>query len=93
MACDAHASQFYEFTPWANGTLDQVPKDWEGKKKYLLTGWKAFFEVSEEMYEGLEKWYGEAKAKNVKFAEPFEIADYSNKYSDDRIREMFPMFN
>jgi hypothetical protein len=34
---DAHVSQFYEWLPWTEGKLDQVPKDPTERKKWLAT--------------------------------------------------------
>jgi len=34
-ALDAHASQFYEWLPWLDGQLDEVPKEPAGRLKWL----------------------------------------------------------
>src|SRR6266852_6167919 len=34
-ALDAHQSQFYEWLPWVDGRLDEVPKDPGARKKWL----------------------------------------------------------
>jgi len=34
-ALDAHVSQFYEWLPWVDGTLDKVPKDPVERKQWL----------------------------------------------------------
>ncbi|CAH0122749.1 MULTISPECIES: PIG-L deacetylase family protein [unclassified Paenibacillus] len=91
LACDAHASQFYEFTPWQAGFLDEVPSSWEDKKRFLLRYWGEFMYASGEMMPGLEKWYGKERAAAVKYAEPFEIAPYSRRPDDEEIRALFPM--
>src|SRR5712691_5239087 len=36
-ALDAHQSQFYEWLPWVDGRLDQVPKDPAERKKWLAS--------------------------------------------------------
>ena len=33
---DAHASQFYEWMPWLDGTLDRVPKDPAGRLQQVI---------------------------------------------------------
>ncbi len=40
----------------------------------------------------LVRWYGEEKAKEVKFAEAFEICEYGRQPSEAEIRELFPFF-
>ena len=39
---------------------------------------------------GLNKWYGEEHASQVKYAEAFEICEYGRQPSDKEIRELFP---
>jgi LmbE family N-acetylglucosaminyl deacetylase len=34
-ALDAHSSQFYEWLPWLDGILDQVPQDPDARRKWL----------------------------------------------------------
>jgi LmbE family N-acetylglucosaminyl deacetylase len=34
-AVDAHVSQFYEWLPWLDGVLDQVPESAAGRKRFL----------------------------------------------------------
>ena len=85
----AHESQFFEWLPWTSGRLDEVPEtederlDWQaGLRKPQIT---------EEMRQSLEKWYGVEKAKNVKVVESFEICEYGRRPSDDEIKKLFPM--
>ncbi|MFT5526239.1 MAG: LmbE family N-acetylglucosaminyl deacetylase [Pirellulaceae bacterium] len=40
--------------------------------------------------ETLVKWYGVEKAKNVKFAEAFEICEYGRQPSTAELKELFP---
>ncbi|WP_256760605.1 PIG-L deacetylase family protein [Cohnella sp. WQ 127256] len=92
LACDAHASQFYEFAPWQSGLLNQVPESWEDKKLYLLKYWAEFMVVSDEMKPALSRWYGKERADSIQYAEPFEIAHYGRRPNDDEMRSLFPMF-
>ncbi|QMV42510.1 PIG-L deacetylase family protein [Cohnella cholangitidis] len=93
LACDAHASQFYEFAPWQAGFLDQVPESWEDKKAFLLKYWAEFMNVSKEMKPALGKWYGAENAEGIRYAEPFEIAGYGRRPSDDEMKALFPMLD
>lgn len=92
LACDAHASQFYEYAPWANGILSDVPSDWAGKREFLLREWSPFFHISDEMRAPLSDRYGEERAEGIAYAEPFEIAPYNTRAIDRDIRALFPMF-
>jgi LmbE family N-acetylglucosaminyl deacetylase len=40
----------------------------------------------------LNKWYGQDRGANVKFAEAFEICEYGRQPNDDEIRTLFPFF-
>jgi hypothetical protein len=45
---DAHVSQFYEWLPWTNGDLANVPKDVTERKKWLLTSMERRSSVTPE---------------------------------------------
>jgi LmbE family N-acetylglucosaminyl deacetylase len=86
---DAHVSQVYEWLPWHDGKLNQVPKDPAARKQWLRsqrpnrvpTAWKA----------SLKKWYG-AQADSTQHAEAFEITEYGSQPSNAEIRRLFPFF-
>lgn len=85
----AHQSQFFEWLPWLNGTLDQVPATDEQRVK-----WLAGFRVSpigDELRQSLVKWYGAEKGEQVKVAESFEICEFGRRPSEEEIRRLFPM--
>jgi LmbE family N-acetylglucosaminyl deacetylase len=44
-ALDAHASQFYEWLPWLDGRLDEVPET--GRRKWLARTWPGFVRDTE----------------------------------------------
>jgi LmbE family N-acetylglucosaminyl deacetylase len=88
---DAHVSQFYEWLPWTEEELDQVPKDPAERKKWLATWPSAERKMKPEWREGLEKWYGD-QAAHVQHAEAFEITEYGRQPSESEIRRLFPFF-
>ena len=92
LGCDAHESQFYELAAWQKRIDHLVPEGWELRKAFILEHWAPFFNVSEEMVPALERWYGKEKGAGIRYAEPFEIADYnSREWSEDELRAMLPM--
>ncbi|MHA0856530.1 PIG-L deacetylase family protein [Paenibacillus sp. CMAA1364] len=93
LACDAHASQFYEFAPWQRGFLHEVPDTWEGKREFILKYWDEFLSVSDEMLPTLEKHFGQEHAEKVHYAEPFEIANYGRRPDGDEMKVLFPMLS
>src|SRR5208283_744741 len=88
---DAHFSQFYEWLPWTEGQLNDVPKDPVARKTWLATNPLAISQVKPEWREALEKRYG-AAAAGVQHAEAFEITEYGRQPSEDEIRMLFPFF-
>ncbi len=88
---DAHVSQFYEWLPWTEGLLEQVPKDPAERKKWLAAGPLATRKLQPEWREALEKRYG-AEAAPIQHAEAFEITEYGHQPSEEEIRKLFPFF-
>lgn len=65
--------------------------DPDGRRKWLRERWAARSTSEAETYRSaLSKWYGEDKAKDVKFAEAFEICEYGRQPKPDEIRKLFP---
>ncbi len=88
-ALDAHVSQFYEWLPWVDGKLDEVPKGSAERKEWLRRTW--IHEPSPEIRASLVKWYGAEKGNSAKYYEAFEICEYGAQPSEARIRQLFPM--
>ncbi|WP_031527983.1 PIG-L deacetylase family protein [Dyadobacter crusticola] len=88
---DAHTSQFYEWLPWTNGDLANVPKDPAERKKWLTSAMEKRSSVTPEIRTSLEKWYGPEKAKEIKFVEVFEICEYGKQPTPEEIKRLFPM--
>jgi LmbE family N-acetylglucosaminyl deacetylase len=88
-ALDAHVSQFYEWLPWVDGKLADVPKDPVERKAWLKrtrTG-----PISPAVRASLVKWYGPEKGNAVKYYEAFEICEYGSQPNEATIRKLFPM--
>jgi LmbE family N-acetylglucosaminyl deacetylase len=87
-AMAAHESQFFDWLPWANGSLDQVPKD-ENERLKWLANWRTNT-PDKSTRESLKKWYGD-RAGVIKHAEGFEICEYGKQPTDQEIMQLFPM--
>lgn len=87
-AAAAHESQFFEWLPWLDGTLEKVPA---GEKERLdfMKIW--LFPPSDAVKQCLKKWYGETAASGIRYAEAFRIADYSRKPDHDELLRLFPV--
>jgi LmbE family N-acetylglucosaminyl deacetylase len=88
-ALDAHVSQFYEWLPWVDGKLAEVPKDLGARKTWLKRARTGA--ISPEVRASLVKWYGPKNGNAVKYYEAFEICEYGAHPDDARIRQLFPM--
>ena len=88
---DAHVSQFYEWLPWHDDQLDNVPKDPTARKQWIMTFEpSAVRNVPAEWRQSLEKRYG-PRASKIQFAEAFEITEYGYQ-PNEQIRRLFPFF-
>jgi LmbE family N-acetylglucosaminyl deacetylase len=64
----------------------------ELRRQWLQQRWEGRQGGEARQYRGaLVRWYGEAAADEVKYAEAFEICEYGRQPSDDDVRELFPM--
>ncbi len=87
---DAHVSQMYEWLPWHDGQLDKVPKDPQARIEWLKN--QRGNEPNAAVRKALAKWYGEEAAKQIKYAEAFEICEYGTRPSQADLRRLFPFF-
>ncbi len=87
---DAHVSQMYEWLPWHEGRLSEVPKDPAARREWLR---KSRFSapISEAVRQELKKWYGE-QAASIHHAEAFELCEYGRQPSREELRKLFPFF-
>jgi LmbE family N-acetylglucosaminyl deacetylase len=85
---DAHVSQFYEWLPWVDRRLHEVPKDPAARKKWL-SGMR-IQPVSDEVRRTLERRYGKEKAAQVKYTESFELCEYGRRPSLEELDRIFP---
>jgi LmbE family N-acetylglucosaminyl deacetylase len=84
---DAHVSQMYEWLPWVDGELQNVPKGAAERRVWLKTRAGA---PTPAVRASLVKWYGPEKGNAVRYAEAFEICEYGMRPDDAMIRKLFP---
>lgn len=87
-ALDAHVSQVYEWLPWVDGKLSEVPKGQMERKKRLASERGP---MPGPVRRALEKWYGAQRAARVQHAEAFELCEYGLQPTDTELRRLFPM--
>jgi LmbE family N-acetylglucosaminyl deacetylase len=88
-ALDAHVSQMYEWLPWVDHTLEQVPKDPAERRKWL--GDQRDHDLTPDVRAALVKFYGADRAARIGHAEAFEVCEYGSQPSDTELRLLFPM--
>lgn len=88
-ALDSHVSQFYEWLPWVDGKLEEVPKDLAARKAWLKRARSR--DITPAVRAALVKWYGPEKGNAAKYYESFEICEYGARPDEARIRQLFPM--
>jgi LmbE family N-acetylglucosaminyl deacetylase len=87
-AASAHESQFFEWLPFIQGTLDKVPKSNEERLVFIK---KRFHPPGESVRKCLEKWYHEPYASKIMNAEAFRISEFGRKPDKDELLKLFPM--
>lgn len=90
---DAHVSQMYEWLPWIGGYIEDVPEGAEARREWLEERYRSRSDVSSDVRQSLETWYGSQQAQQVQYAEAFEVAEYGHQPSDAEIRQLFPMLS
>jgi LmbE family N-acetylglucosaminyl deacetylase len=89
-ALDSFVSQFYEWLPWVDGKLAEVPKDAGERKAWLKRARDR--QISPAVRASLIKWYGD-KGATAKYYEAFEVCEYGAQPNEARIRQLFPMLH
>ena len=87
-ALDAHVSQFYEWLPWVDHRLHEVPKDPAARKKWLV-GMRVQ-PLNAEVRATLTRRYGADKAASVRYAESFELCEYGKRVPIAELDKIFP---
>jgi hypothetical protein len=88
-ALDSHVSQFYEWLPWVDGKLQDVPKDAAERKTWLKHARTR--EIKPDVRAALVKWYGPENGNAARYYEAFELCEYGAQPDETRIRQLFPM--
>jgi LmbE family N-acetylglucosaminyl deacetylase len=88
-ALDAHVSQFYEWLPWVDHKLDQVPTD--PKERKVWVGKMRIQAINEAVRKTLVEELGEAAAAKVQHVEAFELCEYGRRPSIAELRKLFPI--
>lgn len=89
-----HTSQMYEWLPFNDGVLDEVPEGDNARRQWMakrrLSGNE---QIANKYRSRLIELYGEREGNKIKYAEAYEICEYGASLSQEQIPELFPFFN
>lgn len=88
---DVMDSQVYEWLPWTQHMLDQVPEDPAQRWKWLKRHYAPVFNQYTELARpSLSAWYKDGQAQAIEFAEAFEICEYGHMPTREELHALFP---
>jgi hypothetical protein len=91
----AHESQMYEWLPFNRGALAEVPPATdEAARRAWLAAQRTPRDAAEadRCRDLLIRWYGEARGRQVRYAESFEACEYGARLDEPKLRRLFPFF-
>lgn len=88
-ALDAHVSQFYEWLPWVDRRLNEVPADAAARRQWLSQ--QRVQPITDAVRKTLVEELGEERAAKVTQVESFELCEYGRRPSIAELRRMFPL--
>jgi LmbE family N-acetylglucosaminyl deacetylase len=86
-ALDAQVSQMYEWLPWVDGRLSEVPAEPSARRQWLAQSRTG--RISEAVRAALARRYG-SQASQVRHAEAFELCEYGRRLSPEELEGLFP---
>lgn len=89
LAC--HRSQVFEWLPYLDGILDQVPRD-ESPRGAWMREWysRCVRPRADRFRQELIAAYGEPRGPAIGFAEIYEISPYAGRADREMLRRLFP---
>ncbi|MEM2914048.1 MAG: PIG-L family deacetylase [Candidatus Bathyarchaeia archaeon] len=88
-----HESQMYEWLPYNQGILNEVPKTEEERLNWLQKKWASRNrEIANKYREQLVKYYGKERGSKIEYAEAFEKCEYGSSLPEEKVKTYFPFF-
>lgn len=84
-------SQVYEWLPWIDGRLEEVPKDSDARFIWLKQTWDPFFlKPAQTWREALKSFYSEQQVEQIRYAEVFEVCEYGHQPDREALLAIHP---
>ena len=87
-----HTSQFYEWLPFNQGILDQVPEGDRERREWMAERRKRGFSA-EPYREKLIELYGRQRGTRINYAECFQDSEYGVRLTEENVKRYFPFFD
>lgn len=87
----AHESQFFEWLPYNQRILDQVPHSAQDRRSWLAVQARARLQkVAERFRDRLIETYGPVRGSQIELAEAFEGCEYGSPLTAENAKTLFP---
>lgn len=87
-----HKSQMYEWLPYNNGVLDQVPTGDEDRRNWLKEHYDSVWRNIADLYrQRLVEIYGPERGRAIRYAETYEICEYGADLPNEDMYRLFPL--
>lgn len=85
-----HKSQVYEWLPFNEGKLDQVPLSDNDRRNWLGKSYKNITSSAKPFRDKLIEFYGIEKGTRIKYCEVFQDSQYGTKLTKENLYYYFP---
>jgi LmbE family N-acetylglucosaminyl deacetylase len=88
---DTHESTFYEWEPWLNGKVAEVPTGSTARREWAAHEYADWLWGAATWFrDRLIEKYGPERGADIRCAEAYEICEYGTRPSPERLAELFP---
>ena len=87
-----HTSQMYEWLPFNQGILDQVPEGDRERREWMAERRRRGF-TAEPYRDKLVELYGRQRGTRINYAECFQDSEYGTRLTKDNMKRYFPFFD
>jgi LmbE family N-acetylglucosaminyl deacetylase len=84
----AHSSQFYEWLPWIDRRLNEVPPAPDERRAWL--GLQCSRKLDPCVRASLDRRYGADRGRLIQHAEAFQVCEYGRRPEREEMEEIFP---